>query len=71
VIDLGEALKEEVKYESKITIEHILSKPMLALWRGMSYPGVPWVGPANIYVKGFFGIIMHSAACASGYTEVR
>ncbi|MDF1614301.1 PEP/pyruvate-binding domain-containing protein [Desulfurivibrio dismutans] len=44
--------------ESFIRLEHIVSAPMLALWRGMT--AFPWQGPPPVNLRGFGAILFRS-----------
>jgi pyruvate,water dikinase len=43
-IDLGGGLAPELTSCDDILPEHIRSKPMAALWRGLTHPGITWSG---------------------------
>ncbi len=59
VIDLDDGFKEGVDPESKfVSIEDIVSEPMLAIWRGMT--AFPWPGPPPVSLKGFGSIVFQS-----------
>ena len=57
VIDLGNGLKK-VEGKKHITPEDIISKPFLALIKGMTAPGIKWAGPLPIDLKGFANLLM-------------
>lgn len=59
VIDLGNGLKE-VKDKRQVTPEDVISKPFLALLKGMTAPGIRWAGPLPIDLKGFTNLLMSS-----------
>ena len=56
ILDLGGGFKTRPE-EGTIDREHIASRPLLALLRGMEHPGIHGVGPANAPVSGFRGFI--------------
>lgn len=55
VIDLGGGL-EAPKGSKVVRAEHLRSRPMLALWRGMTTPGIRWAGARPIDLKGFLSV---------------
>lgn len=56
LIDLGNGLKPDLK-KSYVNVEDIRSKPLLALIKGMTTPGIQWSGPLSIDFKGFANIM--------------
>ncbi len=55
VIDLGGGL--EAPPDARVVRpEHLRSRPMLALWRGMTTPGIRWAGARPIDLKGFLSV---------------
>ncbi len=56
VLDLGGGFKSEPA-GGAIRLEEIASRPFLAMMRGMSHPGVHWVGPVGVHLTGFASII--------------
>ncbi len=57
VIDLGKGLKDTAGKKS-ITPNNIISKPFLALIKGMTSPGIKWAGPLPIDFKGLTNLLM-------------
>lgn len=55
IIDLGGGLDADPQ-DKVVTPDKILSIPMLALWRGMSTPGIRWGGARPIDLKGFLSV---------------
>jgi pyruvate,water dikinase len=58
LVDLGDGLSS---HETPVPPENILSRPMRALWRGISYPGIAWAGPVPVDVGGFLHVLGQSA----------
>lgn len=59
VIDLADGLRKGFDGASKtVSVEDIISYPMLAIWKGIS--AVTWEGPPPISAKGFGSIIFQS-----------
>lgn len=58
VVDLGDGYTETVQ-GATVPLEKIASRPMLALWRGMT--AVPWAGPP-VNARGFMSVLAGSAA---------
>jgi pyruvate, water dikinase len=42
VLDLGKGLTKEAKHLKEITEEHLLAKPIKALWKGLTHPEIEW-----------------------------
>ena len=59
VIDLEDGFSEQVAGR-RVDIANIASKPMLALWRGMT--SIPWAGPPAVSAKGFMSVLVEAAA---------
>jgi pyruvate,water dikinase len=59
-IDLGGGLAEGLKTCDEILPEHIRSKPMAALWRGLAHPGVTWAGNVDISGRNFMALMSGS-----------
>jgi pyruvate,water dikinase len=58
LVDLGDGL---ASHETPVPPEDIISRPMRALWRGISYPGITWAGPVPVNVGGFLQVLGQSA----------
>ncbi len=55
LIDLGGGL-EAPEDARVVRPEHVRSRPMLALWRGMTTPGIRWAGARPIDLQGFLSV---------------
>ncbi len=58
LVDLGDGL---AGYETPVPPEDILSRPMRALWRGISHPDIAWAGPVPVNVSGFLQVLGQTA----------
>jgi pyruvate,water dikinase len=58
LVDLGDGL---ASHETPVPPEDIISRPMRALWRGISYPNITWAGPVPVDVSGFLHVLGQSA----------
>jgi pyruvate,water dikinase len=58
LVDLGDGL---AGYDTPVPPEKIVSRPMRALWRGISHPGIAWAGPVPVNVGGFLHVLGQSA----------
>jgi pyruvate, water dikinase len=58
LVDLGDGL---ASHETPVPPEDIISRPMRALWRGISYPNITWAGPVPVDVGGFLHVLGQSA----------
>jgi pyruvate, water dikinase len=58
LVDLGDGL---ASHETPVPPEDILSRPMRALWRGISHPDIAWAGPVPVNVGGFLHVLGQSA----------
>ena len=59
VIDLEDGFApEHDPAQSFIHLDHIVSRPMLAIWRGMT--AFPWQGPPPVNLRGFGSILFRS-----------
>jgi pyruvate,water dikinase len=58
LVDLGDGL---ASHETPVPAADILSRPMRALWRGISHPGITWAGPVPVNVGGFLHVLGQSA----------
>lgn len=59
-IDLGGGLAPELTSCDDILPEHIRSKPMVALWRGLTHPGITWSGAVEISTSNFIALMAGS-----------
>lgn len=58
LVDLGDGL---ASHETPVPPEDIVSRPMRALWRGISHPGITWAGPVPVDMGGFLHVLGQSA----------
>ena len=58
LVDLGDGL---ASHDTPVPPEDIISRPMRALWRGISYPNITWAGPVPVNVGGFLQVLGQSA----------
>jgi pyruvate,water dikinase len=58
LVDLGDGL---ASHDTPVPPEDIISRPMRALWRGISYPNITWAGPVPVNVGGFLHVLGQSA----------
>jgi pyruvate, water dikinase len=58
LVDLGDGL---ASYDTPVPPEDIISRPMRALWRGISHPNITWAGPVPVNVGGFLHVLGQSA----------
>ncbi len=65
-IDLGGGLAEGLKTCDEILPEHIRSKPMVALWRGLAHPGVTWSGNVDLSARNFMSLMSGSMGPGGG-----
>jgi pyruvate,water dikinase len=59
LVDLGDGLAD---YETPVPPNQIVSRPMRALWRGISHPGITWAGPAPMDPGGFHPVLGQPAS---------
>lgn len=64
VIDLGKGLND-VQGKKSVTPDNIISKPFLALIKGMTSPGIRWAGPLPIDFKGLTNLLMSNIVDSS------
>jgi len=65
-IDLGGGLAEGLTTCDEILPEHIRSKPMAALWRGLAHPGVTWSGNVDLSARNFMALMSGSMGPGGG-----
>ncbi|MDD2902368.1 MAG: hypothetical protein PHU44_08020 [Syntrophales bacterium] len=58
LMDLGGGL---ATHETPVPPASIISRPMRALWRGISHPDITWAGPVPVSVGGFFHVLAQTA----------
>ncbi|MFZ5447925.1 MAG: hypothetical protein ACOZFS_04725 [Thermodesulfobacteriota bacterium] len=58
LIDLGDGL---ASHDTPVPPEDIISRPMKALWQGISHPDITWAGPVPVDVGGFLHVLGQSA----------
>jgi pyruvate,water dikinase len=58
LVDLGDGL---ASHDTPVLPEAIISRPMRALWQGISHPGITWAGPVPVDVGGFLHVLGQSA----------
>jgi pyruvate,water dikinase len=58
LVDLGDGL---ASHENPVPPEDIISIPMRALWRGISYPHISWAGPVPVDMGGFLHVLGQAA----------
>lgn len=58
LVDLGDGLASHV---TPVPPADILSRPMRALWRGISHPDIAWAGPVPVNVGGFLQVLGQTA----------
>jgi len=58
LVDLGDGL---ASHDTPVPPEDIISRPMRALWQGISHPGITWAGPVPVDVGGFLHVLGQSA----------
>jgi pyruvate, water dikinase len=61
VIDLGGGLFSSAE-KKLIRKEEILSEPLLAMFKGMYFPGITWSGPIGVNLKGLMVIMAQSTS---------
>ncbi len=59
-IDLGGGLAPELTSCDDIRSEHIRSRPMAALWRGLTHPGISWSGTVDLSARNFMALMAGS-----------
>ena len=59
-IDLGGGLAPGLTDCDEILPEHVRSRPMAALWRGLSHPGITWSGAVDFSARNFMALMAGS-----------
>lgn len=57
-IDLGGGLAPGLTTCDEILPDHIQSRPMAALWRGLTHPGVTWTGGVGVGMRNFMALMV-------------
>ena len=65
LLDLGGGITEAAGAGEAVPLEQVLSRPFLALWRGLSHPEVDWHSHLHFDWKGFSDVAL-SGGLASG-----
>ena len=60
IIDLGGGLAAPEKPEGSVRPEEIVSRPMQALWRGITHPKICWTGMVEVDLKGFASVMLNT-----------
>ena len=60
LLDLGGGLKRAGSHRV-LPPENVVSVPFLALWKGITSPGIHWAGPIGVDVKGLLSVMAQSA----------
>ncbi len=58
LVDLGDGL---ASHQTPVPPADIISRPMRALWRGISHPDIAWAGPVPVNVSGFLHVLGQTA----------
>jgi pyruvate,water dikinase len=58
LIDLGGGLRDGVT-SSRVTIDDVVSRPLLALWRGLTDPRLEWTVAKAVSVTGFVSALVN------------
>ncbi len=66
-IDLGGGLSASKKARDGVRPDEIISKPMRALWRGITHPKVRWTGMVEVDLKGFASVMINTLSDAARY----
>lgn len=64
LLDLGGGLQRS-KGQRFLPPENIISEPFIALWKGITSPGIRWAGPIGVDVKGLLSVMAQSATQSS------
>ncbi len=57
VIDIEQGLDSQVTFRRNIAISDVRSTPFKALWKGMTTESLPWTGPVDFNLGGFFSVV--------------
>lgn len=60
VVDIEQGLASQVTFRRNIAISDVRSTPFTALWKGMTTEGLPWTGPVEFDLGGFFSVLSRS-----------
>jgi pyruvate,water dikinase len=60
IIDLGGGLSAPDKPGGTVRPEEIVSRPMQALWRGITHPKISWTGMVEVDLKGFASVMLNT-----------
>lgn len=67
VIDLGGGLSMVDKTKNYVRPEEIVSRPMKALWKGITNPKVHWTGMVEVDLKGFASVMLNTLSDSARY----
>ncbi len=59
-VDLGGGLEAHLTDCDEILPRHIRSRPMAALWRGLSHPGISWSGAVDLSARNVMALVSGS-----------
>ena len=65
LLDLGGGVKKDGSHRF-LPPEKVISVPFMALWKGITSPGIRWAGPIGVDVKGLLSVMAQSATQQSG-----
>ncbi|OGP50139.1 MAG: hypothetical protein A2Y79_07460 [Deltaproteobacteria bacterium RBG_13_43_22] len=60
LLDLGGGIKKAGSHRV-LPPENVISVPFMALWKGITSPGIRWAGPIGLDVKGLLSVMAQSA----------
>jgi pyruvate,water dikinase len=69
LIDLDGGLTHSLRPRKNVTPEEITSVPMMALWRGLTHPGVSWTGMVDVDLKGFASVMFNTLSDSARYGQ--
>lgn len=58
LLDVGEGLSPSVGNSKDVSMEDVRSRPLLALWRGLTYPGIDWAGRTHFDWERYDSVVM-------------